>query len=147
MWKVPPAVVNPMAGLGRVLLSLIFVMSGIHKITAWEATATQMESAGMVAVPLFLTGAIVFEVLGGLSVMLGIQARLGALALVVFLIPTTLIFHDFWRHEGQEQQVQMIQFVKNLAILGGVLLVASLGPGGCCVFDKQKAEASGTGSH
>jgi len=128
---------------GRVLLSLIFIMSGIHKITAWGQTATGMEEEGMVAVPLLLAGAIVFELGGGLSVLFGCGSRLGASALVIFLIPTTLIFHDFWAHEGQERQMQMIQFMKNLAILGGLLMVVGLGPG-CCAVDnrKQKGKSS-----
>ena len=120
---------------GRFLLSLIFVMSGVHKIMAWDQTATQMEGEGMPAVPLLLVGAIAFELLGGLSVMLGVKARIGAVALFLFLIPTTLIFHDFWTYEGQEQQMQMINFMKNLAIMGGLLVVAARGPGGCCLLD------------
>lgn len=124
--------------LGRVLLSLIFVMSAIHKITAWNETAEQMTQAGVPAVPLMLAGAIVFELCGGLSLMLGVKARFGAVLLILFLIPTTYFFHDFWSHEGQEQQTQMIQFMKNLAILGGLFLVAGLGPGGCCVLDGRR---------
>jgi len=115
--------------LGRVLLSAIFIISGIHKMTAWQATAEQMSSEGMVAVPLFLAGAIVFELGGGLSVLLGCWGRLGALMLVIFLIPTTLIFHDFWTYEGQQQQMQMIHFMKNSAILGGLLVLLSFGSG------------------
>ncbi|MCA9110251.1 MAG: DoxX family protein [Planctomycetaceae bacterium] len=128
------------ACLGRVLLSLIFVMSGVHKITAWNETASQMESEGMPIVPLFLLGAIVFELLGGLSVMLGIMARRGAVVLIIFLIPTTLIFHDFWTYEGHEQQMQMINFMKNLAIMGGLFVVAALGPGGCCLLDNKSPQ-------
>lgn len=126
---------NWTACFGRALLSLIFIMSGVHKMTAWSETVTKMESEGMHMAPLMLIGAIAFEVLGGLSVMLGIRARIGASFLIMFLVPTTLIFHDFWTYEGEEQQMQMINFMKNLSILGGLLLVTALGPGGCCVLD------------
>lgn len=115
--------------LGRVLLSAIFVMSGVHKVMAWSGTAESMRGEGMVMVPLLLAGAIVFEIGGGLSVLLGCWARWGAAALVVFLIPTTLIFHDFWTYEGAEQQAQMIHFMKNLAIMGGLLVVLGFGAG------------------
>lgn len=115
--------------VGRLLISAIFIMSGVHKITAWSQTADVMTREGMVAVPLFLLGAIVLEVTGGLSVLLGCWTRLGALLLIVFLIPTTLIFHDFWAFEGAEQQMQMINFMKNLAVLGGLLFVLTYGPG------------------
>ncbi len=118
---------GPLAG--RVLLSAIFVMSGLHKIGAWDQTAAWMASKGMPMVPFFLVGAILLEVLGGLSVLLGFKARWGALALTVFLIPATLIFHNFWAMTGQEAQVQMIMFMKNLAILGGLAYVGTYGSG------------------
>lgn len=120
---------GPAALAGRILLSSIFISSGISKIFNWEGTAGYMASAGMPLVPLFLLGAIAFEVLGGLSVLLGLFPRLGALALAAFLVPTTVIFHNFWAFEGQERAMQMISFMKNLAILGGLFIVAALGAG------------------
>jgi len=110
--------------LGRILLGLIFVMSGITKITGFEGTQQYMASQGMPATAFFLVGAIAVEILGGLSVILGLWARAGAVALVLFLIPATLIFHtDF------SQQTQMIMFLKNLSIMGGLLLLVAQGPG------------------
>lgn len=114
---------------GRILLSQIFILSGLMKIVGWSQTAEQMAAEGMVAVPFFLTMAILFEVGGGLCVLLGWQARLGALALAFFLVPTTLIFHDFWTYDGQAQQDQMQHFMKNLTIIGGLLMVAAAGAG------------------
>lgn len=132
--------------LGRVLLSAIFIMSGIHKIFSWNETSEQMTNEGMFLVPLLLLGAIVLEVGGGLSILVGYWARVGAAALVVFLIPTTLIFHDFWTYEGQEQQAQMMHFVKNLAIMGGLLLVLGFGAGPISVDDRSNPDSSGTKS-
>ena len=110
--------------LGRVLLGLIFVMSGMTKITGFEATQQQMAAQGMPLTAVFLVGAIIVEVLGGLSVILGLWARAGATALFLFLIPATLIFHtDF------SQQTQMIMFLMNLSIMGGLLLVMAFGSG------------------
>jgi putative oxidoreductase len=117
------------APLGRLLLSAIFLMSGADKIFQWSRTAEQMSSEGMVLVPVFLLLAVVFELAGGLSILLGIKARVGAFALIVFLVPVTLIFHDFWQYEGEAQMRQMIQFVKNLAILGGLCVVLTHGAG------------------
>jgi len=88
-------------------------------------------------VSLFLAGAILCEVLGGLSVLVGYRARIGAAALIVFLIPASLIFHDFWTLEGMEQQVQMVMFMKNLSIMGGLLLVMSLGTGPFSLDDRS----------
>lgn len=110
--------------LGRILLGLIFVMSGLTKITGFEATQQQMAAQGMPLTAVFLVGAIAVEVLGGLSVILGLWARGGAAALILFLIPATLIFHtDFG------QQTQVIMFLKNLSIKGGLLLVMAFGSG------------------
>jgi len=88
-----------------------------------------MADKGMPAVPVFLVGAILCEIGGGLSLLLGCKARLGALLLFLFLIPTTLVFHNFWDYQGAEQKMQMINFMKNLAIMGGLALVVGFGPG------------------
>lgn len=123
--------------IGRFFLALIFIVSGINKIMDWSGTAGYMASKGMPMVPLFLLGAIVFELVGGLSLLLGFKARIGALLLIVFIIPATLIFHNFWTLEGMERQIQMIMFMKNLAILGGLLLVLGLGPGPVSLDEKK----------
>jgi len=113
--------------LGRVLMSLIFLESGYGKITGFAGTAAFMEAKGMPLVPLLLTGAIVTEIVGGLSLLLGVKARWGALLLFLFLIPTTLIFHNFWAVPDAERAMQQIQFMKNLTIMGGLLVVVSVG--------------------
>ncbi|MBI2823539.1 MAG: DoxX family protein [Planctomycetia bacterium] len=121
---------GPINLAGRILLGLIFILSGLNKIGNWSGTAGFMESEGMVAVPLFLAGAILFEIAGGLSLAAGFKARIGALALVVFLIPASLIFHDFWKLEDpQAKQLQMILFLKNVAIGGGLLTILARGAG------------------
>ena len=84
----------------------------------------------MPLVPLLLAGAIAFEILGGLSLLLGLYGRVGAVALIVYLIPTTLIFHNFWAADAAQQQNQMIHFMKNVAIMGGLFMVAALGTDG-----------------
>lgn len=115
---------NPVPLIARVLISVIFLMSGWGKITHPAATQQYMSTHGMPFAGLFLIGAIILEIGGGLSVLLGYKARWGASALVVFLIPTTLIFHTKF-----SEQLQVIMFMKNLAILGGLLMVSYFGPG------------------
>ena len=127
---------------GRILLALIFIMSGLNKIGAWDQTVGYMAAKGMPMVPLFLGGAIAFEVLGGLSVLLGFKARLGAAALVVFLVPASIIFHNFWAFEGMEQQTQMVMFLKNVSILGGLLLVIGMGAGPLSVDQRKPKTVS-----
>ena len=88
--------------LGRVLMSLIFLESGYGKITGFAGTAAFMEAKGMPLVPLLLTGAIVTEIVGGLSLLLGVKA-LRALLLFLFLIPTTLIFHNLEHTDARQK--------------------------------------------
>lgn len=115
--------------LGRWLLSIIFILSGIGKLLDYSGTAHYMTAQGMTFVPFFLIAAALVEIIFGLAVFLGFKARLGALVLMLFLIPVTLIFHDFWNQGPETYQLQMIMFMKNVAIFGGLLILACAGPG------------------
>jgi putative oxidoreductase len=123
---------NPVPLIARILLCAIFIQSGVGKIVDPSGTQQYMAAYGMPLTSLFLIGAIVCEIFGSLSILLGFKARLGASLLVIFMIPTTLIFHT-----KLSDQVQMIMFMKNLAIIGGLLMVAYFGPGPIS-FDAKK---------
>ena len=110
---------------GRFLLVFIFLASSGNKITNFGQVQGYMASHGMPATGILLAGAIVFLGVGGLRVVLGFNARIGALLLIAFIVPASLIFHNFWAYEGQEQQGQMIHFMKNLAILGALISIAA----------------------
>lgn len=116
--------------IGRLLLSSIFFRSGFSKIGNWSKTAANMESHGMIAVGFFLFMAIVFELTGALSVLAGYRARIGAALLVIFIVPVTLIFHNFWAVEAVKYGSQLSSFMKNAAITGGLLMILSNGSGG-----------------
>ncbi len=126
--------------VGRTLLALVYLLSGVGKIFNWEGTRQFMEFAGMPLIPLFLIGAIVLEVGGSLSVILGLRARFGALMLAVFTIPTTLIFHNFWA-EGVDTQIQIAMFMKNLSMMGGCVLIMAYGPGAISLDARAGREA------
>jgi len=115
--------------LGRVLLALIFVISGFGKITGFDGTVGYIQSAGLPAPQLAAIVAIVVELGAGLMLIVGWKARWAALALFVFVIVATLFFHAFWAVPEDQKQLQMIMFLKNLAIMGGLLYVAAAGPG------------------
>ena len=117
---------NTAAIAGRVLLGLLFVVSGFGKVTGFSGTAAYMASKGMPMAEVLLVGAIVVELVGGLMLVAGFKARWAALAIAAFLVPTTLVFHN---PLGPDAQAQMTQFLKNLSILGGMLYVAAFGPG------------------
>ena len=101
--------------MGRILLSAIFLMSGLEKLTNFTGTQQYMANYGMPMTKFFLICAIILEIGGGLSILLGYRAKWGALALVIFLVPATLVFHTRF-----SDQIQMIMFMKNLAIMGGL---------------------------
>jgi putative oxidoreductase len=115
--------------LGRFLLSTIFLLSGVMKLMHWRETAAQMESEGMVAVPFFLCMAAATEIIGGLLVLVGYKASWSAVVLAAFLVPVTLTMHHFWTYEGEAMANQMQHFLKNLAIIGGLLTLAASGAG------------------
>ena len=131
---------NGISLVGRILLGLIFLMSGFGKITDFEGTSGYMAAYNMPAIPILLTGAIVFLLAGSLSLILGFKARLGASLLIIFLIPASLIFHAFWTLEDMEQRMQMINFMKNLSIMGGLLTIIAHGPGGISLDAKAAAK-------
>ena len=110
--------------IGRVFLVIIFINSGIGKIGNFEGTTQYMAKFGMPYTSFFLFGAIVFELVGSLSVIFGYFTRFGALLILIFLIPTTLIFHTNF-----SDRIQMIMFMKNLSMFGGCLLLISVGAG------------------
>jgi len=110
--------------LGRLLLAYIFIVSGYGKIGGFANTAKYMASKGMAMVEPLLVAAIIIELVGGLMLAVGWKARWAAWAIFLFLIPTTIIFHPVWSSPGEA-----IQFNKNLAIMGGMLFVAFMGPG------------------
>ncbi len=114
---------------GRILLAFIFVLSGFNKIGNFTGTAAYMASKGLPITEVLLVLTILIELGGGLMIALGWKARWGALAIFLFIIPTTLIFHAFWAVDPSEMQGQMNNFMKNLAIMGGMLYIVAAGSG------------------
>lgn len=135
--RMPSYSLERFAVLGRLLIAQIFLMAGTFKFLSWSDTAATMEQHGIPLIPLALPAAALTEIIGGLMILIGFKARLGALFLFLFLIPTTLLFHNFWAFDdAQERQMQMINFMKNLAIMGGLWMIVCLGAGGMS-FDSR----------
>ena len=110
--------------IGRILLVLIFLNSGMGKIGNFGGTAQYMAKFGMPYTSFFLAGAIFFELVGSITVILGYFARFGAFLLIIFLIPTTLIFHTHFA-----DPMQKINFMKNVSMFGGCLILFCAGAG------------------
>lgn len=120
--------------IGRIFLTFLFLWSGINKIPNFSGTQQYMEMNGMPLTALFLVAAIVIEILGALFIMFGFKTKWAALVLIVFMIPTTLIFHTNFA-----DQMQVIQFMKNLSVIGGLLMVMAYGAGTISLDAKGKA--------
>ena len=131
--------------LGRISLATIFLMSAIgKKIPDFSGTVEYMTAHGVPMPSLMLVGAIAFLLVGGLSVVVGYQARIGAGLLIVFLILATYFFHNFWSYapDSQEFQLQMIQFMKNLGLGGAMLMIVANGSGPGSLDKTNPIEAS-----
>lgn len=130
--------------LARLFLSLIFLISGFDKLFHWhdaekalmEAMCEWQNYAGFsepiqncltILVPwsaVVLAFGTLFELLGSFMLLIGYREKIGVLLLILFLIPTTILFHSFWFFDDPVREIQMTMFFKNLAILGGLIIVA-----------------------
>ena len=117
--------------IGRIMLALIFILAGVGKIQDPAGTAGYMQSAGVPGALLWPT--IALEVLGGLAVALGFQTRIAAFALAIFSVAAAFIFH-----KNFTDQMQMIMFLKNIAMAGGLLLLAVGGDTALSIDSKRK---------
>jgi putative oxidoreductase len=126
------------AFVGRVLIALIFVRSGVGKIVNFSGTAGMMAGKGMPYAEHLLVGAIAIELVGGLALVLGYKVRWAAAALIVFLVPATLIFHSFWAVDPAQVQNQTNHFFKNVAILGALVFLMGVGAGPASVDDRRR---------
>lgn len=115
--------------LGRILIALIFVMAGFNKITGFEGTVGYIASKGLPLPEMLAIGAIIVELGGGLMLIAGWYTRWAAAAIFVFTAMTAVLFHNFWAMPPEEAQNQMISFMKNISIMGGLLYVMVYGNG------------------
>jgi putative oxidoreductase len=117
------------AVIARILIAAIFIISGIAKLTDTSGTVEHMVKAGIPAADTLVYVAAFAELLGGIAVLFGFLTRLAGVGLIISMVITTLFFHNFWALTGDEQQAQMINFMKNLAIIGGLFMVVANGAG------------------
>ncbi len=138
--------INVTSLVGRLFIGTIFLMSAVgNKLPQFSEVVGAMESKGVPLPNLMLVGAIVFLVAGSLSVISGYKTRIGGTLLLVFLVLATYYFHNFWAFEGADQQREMIQFMKNLSLVGTMLFLIANG-GGRWSLDGVLANADNRGS-
>jgi putative oxidoreductase len=113
---------------GRLLFTTIFLMSGVGHFSKQTIGYAASQGVPLASIAVPLSG--VLALAGGLSVLLGYRARLGAWLIILFLVPVTLMMHNFWAvKDPMMAQMQMIMFMKNLSMLGGALLITQFGAG------------------
>ncbi len=131
---------NPLTLTGRLLLALLFLPAGIGKIGGFAGTVGYIGSVGLPLPQLATVLAIVVEVGGGLALLAGYGTRLAALALALFTLVATFVFHNFWAMPAEQVMVQQLMFLKNIAVVGGLLVLAAHGAGAYSV-DARRAAA------
>ena len=132
---------SPLALVGRILLALMFVLSGAGKLADISGTAGYIASGGVPFASAVAVAVGLFELIAGLALVVGFQARWAALALAGFTIAASVLFHPFWSVPADQAFVQQLLFMKNVSVAGGLLLVAALGAGSIG-FDGRSAGAS-----
>ena len=133
---------SPLVVVGRVLLALMFVMAGFSKLGNLAGTAGYIASAGLPMASALAVATGLFEVVAGLALAIGFQARWAALALGLFTLFASVLFHKFWAVPADQQFVQQLMFMKNLAVSGGLFVVAAFGAGALSIDARRTAAAA-----
>jgi putative oxidoreductase len=114
--------------LGRFFFALIFLLAGANHFSKQTIGYAASQGVPLASIAVPLSGAL--AIAGGLSILLGYRAKLGAWLIVLFLVPVTLMMHKFWTvTDPMMAQIQMILFMKNVSMLGGALLITQFGAG------------------
>ncbi len=127
--------------IGRILISPIFIFAGISKIMNFSVITGYAADSHLPLPKLALACAAAIQLLGGLAILVGFHTKFAAWIVFLFLIPTTIMLHNFWAMAEPERTINMTHFGTNLAIMGGLLFLATFGAGACSV-DSARAPRS-----
>ena len=132
-----PAVAGPIVLLGRLFFALIFLMAGPNHFSSQTIGYAASQGVPLASIAVPLSG--VLAIVGGLSILLGYRARIGAWFIALFLVGVTPMMHRFWTvSDPMMHQMQMVMFMKNLAMLGGALLISQFGSGSWSLDSRRK---------
>jgi putative oxidoreductase len=124
-----PGLASVAALVGRVLLAAMFVLAGYSKIGGFDGTVGYIASKGLPLPSALAVGTIALELVAGIALAVGYKARWAALALAAFTLLASVLFHAYWAMPVDQQSIQRLMFMKNLAVTGGMLMVFAFGPG------------------
>jgi putative oxidoreductase len=130
---------NPLSLIGRLLLALLFVPAGFSKIGDFTGTVGYIASKGVPLPEVAAAIAIAVELGLGLLLVVGFQTRLAALGIAIFTFVITFIFHNYWAMPADMQMMQSLMFFKNMAVVGGLLVIAAFGAGAWSLDGKRSA--------
>ena len=132
-----PALAGPVVLLGRVFFALIFLMAGLNHFSSQTISYAASQGVPLASIAVPFSG--VLALFGGLSILLGYRAKLGAWLIALFLVGVTPMMHKFWTvPDPMMHQMQMVMFMKNLAMLGGALLISQFGSGPWSLDSRRK---------
>jgi len=123
------SVQNALTLLGRLLFVVLFLPAGIGKLTGFAGTVGYIGSVGLPAPALGATAALVVEIVGSLALLVGFGTRVAALVLAFFTLAASFIFHAYWSVPADQAFVTQLLFFKNIAVVGGLLVLAAQGAG------------------
>lgn len=127
--------------LGRICIAMIFVVAGFNNFMDFSGTVAFFSSEGLPFAKILAIFGIGAEIVGGLMVLLGFRARFGAFILFLFTLPTTFVFYDFWTLESTAAINHMQHFMKNFAMMGGLLYIMAYGAGSISVDGLTKSDS------
>jgi len=132
--------INALNLIGRLLMVALFLPAGVSKVFGFEGTVGYIASVGLPLPTLAAAAAIAIEVLGSVALLAGFQTRVVALLMAVFTLVATVFFHAFWAAAPDQSFMQQLLFFKNVAVIGGLLILAANGPGAWSLDAKKAAE-------
>jgi putative oxidoreductase len=115
--------------VARICISSLFLWAGMAKVFHWSGTVEYMESKKLPRISLLLPAAILMQILGGLSLLLGYYIHIGVIILILFMVPAAIKMHDFWNLSDPERTLEKTFFMKDVAVLGALLLLFATGAG------------------
>jgi putative oxidoreductase len=120
---------TPLVVVGRILIALMFILAGYGKLTNIAGTAGYIASAGLPMASVLAVVVGLLELVGGIAIVIGFQTRWAALALGLFTLAASVLFHKFWAVAADQAFVQQLMFMKNLSVAGGLFFVAAMSAG------------------